>query len=233
MNGSRGAAPRLHHWAECVDAYLDGELSATDRAAFEAHLVDCSGCRESLAGLRDLQVHLASLPEQVLGRDLTGSVLAAVDTGRRSVGPAQSLADTRRTEPVTLAGGGRLALLAQAVAAVVLAVLVARDFRADPSSFAADTTSLAADVGRLPSLLDGLQEADAAAAWRVEEWASAAAVPVDMPTAMDWGSLERDLESVPAAAWAAGALFGVLAVVVANRALLAGPRRGATAGSRS
>ena len=44
------------HLGETLSAYLDGELDATTRAAADAHLAACTGCRDALADLRGLQL---------------------------------------------------------------------------------------------------------------------------------------------------------------------------------
>jgi anti-sigma factor RsiW len=40
------------HWTDRLSDYLDGEMSAPERAACDAHLSACSACREILAELR-------------------------------------------------------------------------------------------------------------------------------------------------------------------------------------
>ncbi len=45
--------------AEWLDAYFDGELDAVRAAEYEAHLGDCSTCREALAGRQALREAIA------------------------------------------------------------------------------------------------------------------------------------------------------------------------------
>jgi anti-sigma factor RsiW len=45
-----------------VDAYIDGELSATESAAFEQALADCPACRQRLETARELSGLLRALP---------------------------------------------------------------------------------------------------------------------------------------------------------------------------
>jgi tetratricopeptide (TPR) repeat protein len=40
------------HWTDRLSDYLDDELSVTERAACDAHLAACAGCRETLDQLR-------------------------------------------------------------------------------------------------------------------------------------------------------------------------------------
>ena len=47
-----------------VDAYVDGELSATENAAFEQALAACPGCRARLEAARDMSRLLRSLPAE-------------------------------------------------------------------------------------------------------------------------------------------------------------------------
>ena len=47
---------------EQIGALLDGELEAGERAALEAHLADCAGCRQALEDQRQLAAAFAALP---------------------------------------------------------------------------------------------------------------------------------------------------------------------------
>jgi anti-sigma factor RsiW len=47
-----------------VDAYVDGELSATENAAFEQALAECPGCRARLEAARDLSRLLRGMPAE-------------------------------------------------------------------------------------------------------------------------------------------------------------------------
>jgi anti-sigma factor RsiW len=47
---------------EQIGAFLDGELDAGGRAAFEAHLSTCAGCRQALEDQRQLAQAFAELP---------------------------------------------------------------------------------------------------------------------------------------------------------------------------
>jgi len=56
------------HQREQLSAYLDGELSAAERAALERHLPACSECRAELAELRRVRALLGALPSPSLPR---------------------------------------------------------------------------------------------------------------------------------------------------------------------
>ncbi|SEO72717.1 Transmembrane transcriptional regulator (anti-sigma factor RsiW) [Rhodospirillales bacterium URHD0017] len=47
-----------------VDAYVDGELSATENAAFEQALAECPGCRARLEAARDMSRLLRGMPAE-------------------------------------------------------------------------------------------------------------------------------------------------------------------------
>jgi hypothetical protein len=70
------------HWTERLSEYRDGELSAAERAACDAHLAGCATCRETLddieAVIRGARADRDALPE----RDLWPGILTAITEGR-------------------------------------------------------------------------------------------------------------------------------------------------------
>jgi anti-sigma factor RsiW len=68
-----------------LNEYLDGALPPGERARLEAHLAACSACKARLAELENLFAALRDLPEEAVGRDLSGRVQAAI---RPAVQPA-------------------------------------------------------------------------------------------------------------------------------------------------
>lgn len=62
---------RSHHhdalvcreFVELVTDYLEGRLSARDRARFEAHLAECDGCAGYLEDMRRMVDSLSQLPD--------------------------------------------------------------------------------------------------------------------------------------------------------------------------
>lgn len=50
-------------FVELVTDYLEGGLSARDRARFEAHLAECDGCAGYLADMRRMIDSMSHLPE--------------------------------------------------------------------------------------------------------------------------------------------------------------------------
>ena len=51
------------HPGDLLSAYADGELSATERATIDDHLVTCPSCRQELAGTTEAKSWVTSLPE--------------------------------------------------------------------------------------------------------------------------------------------------------------------------
>ena len=66
------------HWTEQLSAYLDGELSAADTAACDAHLAICTECRTALAELHTVLDVAKRDPEQMPTTDLWPGVLAHI-----------------------------------------------------------------------------------------------------------------------------------------------------------
>lgn len=81
---------------ELLSAYLDGELSAAERAAVERRLAADPAARQLLEELRGASRALQSLPREVVGRDLSEAIVERVVGGRVSVfdGKAHSPPET-------------------------------------------------------------------------------------------------------------------------------------------
>jgi anti-sigma factor RsiW len=62
---------------EAVTAYLEDTLPQRDRDRFEAHVAECSACREYLAQMRETIDRLGSLDHSILSRDARAGLLAA------------------------------------------------------------------------------------------------------------------------------------------------------------
>ena len=102
-------------------AYLLGDLTAAEAAAFEAHLRDCGTCRNEVEELEALPGAIAlAAPPYVVPRDLEARTFVAISrangTGRQQI-PTRRRVWWRR--PSLLAGA------AGAFAAVVAAVVIA------------------------------------------------------------------------------------------------------------
>lgn len=90
---------------EQLDAYLAGELTESDRAAFEVHLARCSECAEAVAS------------EQRLN-DLLVKAVSRTSTDRDALvrGIEKRIHRTRQIEAVKWASGIALAIVAVAIA---------------------------------------------------------------------------------------------------------------------
>lgn len=66
-----------------LSAYLESDLDADGRAAVEAHLRDCSRCRELMSLMRDVSDSLRSIPEIEISPLLKGRLLGIPDQKRR------------------------------------------------------------------------------------------------------------------------------------------------------
>ena len=71
------------HMEALLSAYLDHDLDADDRGAVEAHLRECSRCRELLSLLREVSASLRSIPEIEISPSLRGRLLSIPDQKRR------------------------------------------------------------------------------------------------------------------------------------------------------
>lgn len=57
-----------------ISAFLDGALSAPERARADAHLSACDGCRAELNALRHLKLVLSTAPRRTLPADIALSL---------------------------------------------------------------------------------------------------------------------------------------------------------------
>ena len=65
------------HLGDVVSAYLDGQLSASDRYRAESHLAGCDRCRDQLTDMMFVRARLRALPILELPAEpavLTGAV---------------------------------------------------------------------------------------------------------------------------------------------------------------
>src|SRR5687767_124213 len=74
-------------WNERLSEYLDGELSAADRAAVDAHLAACDVCREDLEALRAVTARARALPDTVPDVELWSGIAARIDAAPATFTP--------------------------------------------------------------------------------------------------------------------------------------------------
>jgi hypothetical protein len=128
---------------ELLSAYVDGELTAAERALVEERLRSDPTAAALVDELRSLSSAIKSLPRETLGRDLRAGVLAEVEQARADLdshGPAaQSHSTTLPLTPVDRWAGIRRGLVwsALAIAATVLIAIF------QPAELAQDERELA------------------------------------------------------------------------------------------
>jgi anti-sigma factor RsiW len=86
------------HWTDRLSDYLDDEMSATERAACDAHLAVCSACRETLDGLRWVVTTARADADQAPSANLWPGVLQRMvpaDAGGRADFPQPDFASAR------------------------------------------------------------------------------------------------------------------------------------------
>ena len=81
-------------WTNRLSEYIDGDLSATERADFETHLATCGHCYATLAELRQVVSRAKALPNTPPATDLWAGIHAGIakagipSTGRQAVRPS-------------------------------------------------------------------------------------------------------------------------------------------------
>lgn len=148
----RFADPFPDPFAEDAGAYVLGSLDDADRAAFEAHLAACPGCREAVAELAHLPALLATVPPEGLA-DPPASVLVGllatvgrVDTSSPSGAgdrPPDELGARRRRRR---RAWGAAALTAAAAAGFLVAAAVLPPRGGSAPGVGADVTTVALDA---------------------------------------------------------------------------------------
>lgn len=85
-----------HDWSERLSAFLDGDLSAEEMAATEAHIRDCPDCRSVLADLRALVATAPAYAGRATDRDLWPQIAEAIEARRLVSLPARRSRRTHR-----------------------------------------------------------------------------------------------------------------------------------------
>jgi len=101
---------RTHPDPEQLSAYIDGELTGTDRDDLEQHLTGCSECSATLRGLRATVADMRALPSPVPSEQDAWALRSAIAKARRK--PAERY---RRW----VIGAGSAAAVAAAIVGVV------------------------------------------------------------------------------------------------------------------
>lgn len=101
---------------ERIYDYLDGGLSAAERAAFEAHLAVCPGCRRALAERRTIAEAATSLPPLEVPGDFVGGIMSRLGSSAPQAAPAKRVRGFRLAPVLT--GASALGAVAVAVSFV-------------------------------------------------------------------------------------------------------------------
>ena len=75
---------RCQEVVELMTAYLDGGLSAADRARFESHISGCDGCRAYLAQLRTARMLMGRVADEPMPQALKAELTNAFRSWKAS-----------------------------------------------------------------------------------------------------------------------------------------------------
>jgi anti-sigma factor RsiW len=89
--GSNGTDLRCDEVVRLVSDYLEGALTRTEAARFEAHIVMCDGCAAYLEQMRETIRLVGALPEESVPEATWNRLLHAFRDWKRS-GPPRSSA---------------------------------------------------------------------------------------------------------------------------------------------
>jgi hypothetical protein len=104
-----------HEWTERLSQYTDGELTAADRVALEAHLATCEECTRTLQELERVVARARHLEDRPPTAELWSAIAARIDTAPAADDVVPIDRPRRRTISFTMPQ-----LAAAAIAAVLL-----------------------------------------------------------------------------------------------------------------
>jgi Putative zinc-finger len=106
-------------WTERLSEYLDDELTAAERSAFESHLAGCAQCAATLADLREIVDRARTIGPRPPQTDLWPTIVERIGPPSRFGASARQRRETRRfsfTLPQLAAAAVVLTALSSAVA---------------------------------------------------------------------------------------------------------------------
>jgi predicted anti-sigma-YlaC factor YlaD len=133
-------------WTDRLSEYLDGELTASERTALEAHLMACAGCRTTLEQLRRVVARAQALDDRPPPADLWPAIAQRVGVVRLAARGRPAHRRLSFTVPQLAAAAVALALLSGSAAWL----LVRRERVAPPT---------AKETGTAPALLSAAASA--------------------------------------------------------------------------
>jgi len=101
-------------WTDRLSDYLDGHLGAAERAALEAHLPECGGCRATLAELRRVLARARTLEDRPPATDLWSGIAERIQ-----IRPAARRWRVSFNVPQLVAAGVALVLVGGGAAALL------------------------------------------------------------------------------------------------------------------
>jgi putative zinc finger protein len=78
------------HWIDRLSEYHDGELTPAEQAACEAHLAECTMCRDVLADVKAVVLMARGDRDELPAADLWPGILSRIETGSAEVGSAEA-----------------------------------------------------------------------------------------------------------------------------------------------
>jgi anti-sigma-K factor RskA len=122
----------VSHWTDRLSDYIDGDLTADERAACEAHLGSCAECRAVLEELRSVIADATRDPEQMPAMDLWPGIATRLEA--QTPAPVEELRPRTRRISFSISELALAASLLIAVSAGVAYLLATRPATAPVAS---------------------------------------------------------------------------------------------------
>ncbi len=150
---------------ELLSAYLDGELSAEERAAVEARLATDPAAQQMLHELRSVSQSVQAMPTETIGRDLSEEILRRAREAKPALGAAAKSGTASQPSPfgdtipkITIFGSKRAWIWASLALAAGLLIMVVQSGNESKNKLppvaqraSESTQNQPADVSRKPA----------------------------------------------------------------------------------